>query len=66
MAAVIETPTSPVEEIPIAPVVETVAMTETNYDMPKTASNWPLVALLGALSLGLAGAMRTRRTLRGR
>jgi len=66
VAAVIETPTAPVEEIPIAPVVETVAMTETNYDMPKTASNWPLVALLGALSLGLAGAMRTRRTLRGR
>jgi len=66
VAAVIETPTSPVEEIPIAPVVETVAMTETNYDMPKTASNWPLVALLGVLSLGLAGAMRTRRTLRGR
>jgi LPXTG-motif cell wall-anchored protein len=66
VAAVMETPTAPIEEIPIAPVTETVAMTETHYDMPKTASNWPLLALLGALSLGLAGVMRTRRELRGR
>jgi len=67
VAAVMETPTAPVEEIAIAPpVVETVAMTETNYDMPKTASSWPLIALFGSLSLGLALVMRTRRTIRGR
>ena len=67
VAAVIETPTSPVEEIAIAPVaVETVAMTETTYDMPKTASSWPLIALFGAMSLGLALVMRTRRSIRGR
>jgi len=66
VAAVMESPTAPVEEIPIAPVVEQVAMTETNYDMPKTASSWPLVALLGGMSLGLALVMRTRRTIRGR
>jgi len=68
VAAVMETPTAPVEEIPIGPpVVEQVAMTTTHYDtLPKTASNWPLVALFGALSIGLALVMRTRRLLGSR
>ena len=68
VAAVMETPTAPVEEIPIGPpVVEQVAMTTTTYDsLPKTASSWPMVALLGAMSLGLALVMRTRRALRSR
>lgn len=63
VAAVMETPESPVEEIPIGPpVVEQVAMTTTTYeDLPKTASSWPLAGLLGALCIGLALAMRTRR-----
>jgi MYXO-CTERM domain-containing protein len=66
-AEVMETPTSPMEEIPIAePSVESVAMTSTDYSMPKTASNWPLLALFGALALGLAATLRTRRSLRGR
>ena len=62
VAAVMETPTAPVEEIPIsdAPAVQ-VAQTETHYDMPKTASSWPLVALFGALAIGFAGVMRARR-----
>ena len=66
IATVMETPTAPMEEIPIssAPVTQ-VAMTETTYDMPKTASSWPLVALLGALSIGLAGVLRARRSTRG-
>ena len=66
IATVMETPTAPMEEIPIssAPVTQ-VAMTETTYDMPKTASSWPLVALLGALSIGLAGLLRARRSTRG-
>ena len=54
-------PTAPVEYMPIvepAPVAQ-VAQTET--PMPKTASEWPLVALLGALAIGFAGVMRTRR-----
>jgi uncharacterized membrane protein len=64
-AAVMETPTAPVEEIPIGePVVEQVAMTTTDYSMPSTASNWPLLALFGALAIGLAAAMRTRRAFR--
>jgi len=67
VAAVMETPTAPVEEIPLAdPQVESVAMTSTDYSMPKTASNWPLFALIGALALGLAATLRTRRALRGR
>ena len=66
-AAVMETPTAPVEEIPMAePQVESVAMTSTDYSMPKTASNWPLLALFGVLALGLAATLRTRRSLRGR
>jgi uncharacterized membrane protein len=66
-AAVMETPTAPVEEIAIAPpVVEQVAMTTTDYDMPKTASNWPLLALFGGLALVLAVTLRTRRFVRGR
>ncbi|HEX5160089.1 MAG TPA: hypothetical protein VFV88_00095 [Steroidobacteraceae bacterium] len=66
-AAVMETPAAPVEEIPLAdPQVETVAMTSTDYSMPKTASNWPLLALFGVLALGLAATLRTRRALRGR
>jgi hypothetical protein len=65
-AAVMETPTAPVEEIAIAePVVEQVAMTSTDYSMPKTASNWPLFALFGGLALGLAITLRTRRVMRG-
>ncbi len=65
IAAVMETPAAPVEEIPLsAPVVEQVAMTTTDYSMPTTASNWPLIALFGALAIGLAAAMRTRRALR--
>ena len=64
-AAVMETPTSPVEEIDMGPpVVEQVAMTTTDYSMPSTASNWPLLALFGALAIGLAAAMRTRRAFR--
>ncbi len=39
-------------------------MTTTDYSMPTTASNWPLIALFGALAIGLAAAMRTRRALR--
>ena len=67
VAAVMETPAAPVEEIPLAaPVVEQVAMTTTDYDMPKTASNWGLIALFGALALGLAITLRTRRFVRGR
>ena len=67
VAATIETPTSPVEEIAIAPpVVEQVAMTTTDYSMPHTASSWPVLALGGLLALGFAGVMRARRTLRGR
>jgi hypothetical protein len=59
-----ETPEPAAEEIPIGPpVVEQVAMTTTNYDMPKTASNWPLAGLLGALCIGFALVMRTRRSL---
>jgi len=66
-AAVMETPTSPVEEIPMAePQVEQVAMTTTDYDMPKTASSWPMLALFGVLALGLALTMRARRIVRGR
>jgi len=62
VAAVMETPTAPVEEIPIsqAPMTQ-VAMTETTYDMPKTASSWPLLALFGAMAIGLAGVLRARR-----
>jgi hypothetical protein len=68
VAAVMETPEAPVEEIPIGPpVVEQVAMTTTTYeDLPRTASSWPLTALIGALALGLAMAMRARRVLRRR
>jgi LPXTG-motif cell wall-anchored protein len=36
-------------------------MTQTTYDMPKTASSWPLIALFGALAIGFAGVMRARR-----
>jgi|SRR5688572_2388254 hypothetical protein len=64
-AAVMETPTAPVEEIAMAdPQVESVAMTSTDYSMPSTASNWPLLALFGALALGLAATLRTRRVFR--
>ena len=65
VAAVMETPEAPVEEIPIGPpVVEQMAMTTTTYeDLPKTASSWPLAGLLGALSIGFALVMRTRRSL---
>ena len=60
----VETPEPAVEEIPIGPpVIEQVAMTTTTYDMPKTASSWPLAALLGSLCLGFALVMRTRRSL---
>jgi len=65
IATVAETPSAPMEEISIsepAPV-EQVAMTT---EMPKTASSWPLLALFGALAIGLATAMRTRRALRQR
>jgi hypothetical protein len=66
-AAVMETPTAPIEEIPMgAPVVEQVAMTTTDYSMPHTASAWPVAALGGLLALGFAGVLRARRTLRGR
>ena len=66
-AAVMESPTAPVEEITIAPpVVEQVAMTTTDYDMPKTASSWPMIALFGVLALGLAVTLRARRFVRGR
>jgi hypothetical protein len=66
-AAVMETPTAPIEEIAIAPpVVEQMAMTTTDYSMPHTASAWPMVALGGLLALGFAGVLRARRTLRGR
>ena len=55
-------PGSAVEEIPIGPPVEQVAMTTTTYeDLPKTASSWPLAGLLGALCIGFALVMRTRR-----
>ena len=65
--AVMETPTAPVEEIAIAePQVEQVAMTTTDYDMPKTASSWPMLALYGVLALGLAVTLRARRFVRGR
>jgi hypothetical protein len=68
VAAVMETPEAPVEEIPIGPpMVEQVAMTTTTYDdLPKTASSWPMVGLLGGLSIGFALLMRTRRLLRNR
>src|SRR5678810_664433 len=52
VAAVMETPSAPVEEIAIAPETTTVAMTEPAAEMPKTANNWPLLALFGVLSLG--------------
>ena len=66
-AAVMETPTAPIEEIPMGPpVVEQVAMTTTDYSMPHTASAWPVAALGGLLALGFAGVLRARRTLRGR
>ena len=40
-------------------------MTTTDYsELPRTASNWPLIALFGALAIGLAAAMRTRRAFR--
>ena len=60
----IETPEAPAEEIPIGPpVVEQMAMTTTTYeDLPKTASSWPLAGLLGALCIGFALVMRTRRS----
>jgi hypothetical protein len=63
VAAVMETPMAPVEEIAISPEpapVEQVADTA----MPHTASSWPLIALFGAMAIGLAGVMRTRRVLR--
>ena len=64
-AAVMETPTAPIEEIPMAAPVQ-VAMTTTDYSMPHTASAWPMTALGGLLALGFAGVLRARRTLRGR
>jgi hypothetical protein len=67
VANVMETPTAPVEEIPIAePTTEQVAMTTTDYDMPKTASSWPMLALYGVLALGLALTLRARRFVQGR
>ncbi len=59
-----ETPEPAAEEIPIGPpVVEQMAMTTTTYeDLPKTASSWPLAGLLGALCIGFALVMRTRRS----
>ena len=67
VAAVMETPTAPVEEIDIGPPVQQVAMTTTTYDdLPRTASSWPMVGLLGALSIAFALVMRTRRALRNR
>lgn len=65
VAAVMETPTSPVEEIEIAPPVEQVAMTP-SPEMPSTASSWPMAALFGGLAIGLALVMRTRRAMQGR
>ncbi len=60
----VETPEPSVEEIPIGPpVIEQMAMTTTTYDMPKTASSWPLAGLLGSLCIGFALIMRTRRSL---
>jgi hypothetical protein len=64
VAQVMETPTAPVEEVAAieqepAPV-EQVAM---NTEMPRTASSWPLIALFGALAIGLAAVMRGRRAL---
>jgi hypothetical protein len=55
----------PSEEIPIGPpVVEQMAMTTTTYeDLPKTASSRPLAGLPGALCIGYAMVMRTRRSL---
>lgn len=61
----VETPEPAVEEIPIGPpVVEQMAMTTTTYEepLPKTASSWPLAGLLGALCIGFALVMRTRRS----
>lgn len=68
VAAVMETPAAPVEEIQMGPpVVEQVAMTTTTYDdLPRTASSWPLAGLFGALCIGFALVMRTRRVLRNR
>jgi hypothetical protein len=69
VAAVMETPESPVEEIPIGPpVIEQMAMTTTTYQepLPHTASSWPLLALFGALAIGLALALRGRRALQNR
>jgi len=67
VAAVMETPAAPMEEIPLsAPVVEQVAMTTTDYSMPHTASSWPMLALGGLLALGFAGMLRARRSLFGR
>jgi len=66
VASVMETPTAPVEEVAAieeAPAVEQVAMTT---EMPSTASNWPLLALFGALAIGLASILRARRALRSR
>ena len=65
VATVEASPTAPMEEIPIsepAPVEQVAMRTE----MPKTASSWPLLALFGALAIGLASVMRTRRALRQR
>jgi LPXTG-motif cell wall-anchored protein len=67
VAAVVPTPEEivPAEEVPIiAPPVEQMAMTQ--EPLPKTASSWPLVALLGAMSIGLALVMRTRRVFGSR
>jgi hypothetical protein len=66
IATVMETPSAPVEEIPMGPpVVEQVAMTTTDYsELPRTASNWPLVALFGVLAIGFAATMRARRAMR--
>jgi len=67
VAQVMETPAAPVEEVaaiePVAAPVEQVAM---NTEMPATASDWPLIALFGALAVGLAATMRARRALRSR
>ncbi len=67
VAAVMETPAAPAEEIQMGPPVEQVAMTTTTYDdLPRTASSWPLAGLFGALCIGFALVMRTRRVLRNR
>jgi hypothetical protein len=69
VAAVMDTPEAPVEEIPIGPpVIEQMAMTTTTYQdpLPHTASSWPLLGLFGALAAGLALVLRTRRALHGR